>query len=53
MGVAAVDAVHAGHTDHMVALRADRIIVVPLSDVVGRDKPLADEIWGAANVFFS
>jgi len=53
LGVAAVDAVHEGRLDHMVALRSDRIVAVPLAEVVGREKPLAEEVWEAANVFFS
>lgn len=52
-GVAAVDAVHAGHDDHMVALRSDHIDVVPLSDVVGQEKAVHDQLYEAAATFFA
>jgi phosphofructokinase-like protein len=52
-GVAAVDAAHDGANDHMVALRSDRIEVVPLTEVVGREKAVAEELLDVARVFFS
>jgi ATP-dependent phosphofructokinase / diphosphate-dependent phosphofructokinase len=52
-GVAAADAAHDGHNDHMVALKSDRIELVPLGEVVGREKPVADDLWQAARTFFS
>ncbi len=52
-GVAAVDAAHDGHSDHMVALRSDRIEVVPLAEVVGQEKGVTPDLWDAARSFFA
>jgi len=52
-GVAAVDAAHAGANDHMVALRSDRIELVPLVDVVGQEKAVSSDLWEVAGVFFA
>ena len=52
-GVAAVDAVHDGYRDHMVALRADRIDVVELADVVGHEKAVSPELYETAETFFA
>ena len=53
LGVAAVEALHGGVTDSMVAVRNDVICTVPLSEVVGRtrhvDLALYDDV---ATVFF-
>ncbi|MEM7095314.1 MAG: ATP-dependent 6-phosphofructokinase [Actinomycetota bacterium] len=52
-GVAAVDAAHAGEWNHMVALNANHISSIPLSDAVGRGlKTVPDQLWQTANVFF-
>ena len=52
-GVAAVDAAHAGHGDHMVALRSNAIDVVPLTEVVGQEKRVDPDLYRTASVFFS
>ena len=52
-GIAAIDAVHAGSFGHMVALRADRIVTVPLAEAVGELKTVDRELYhGVAEVFF-
>jgi ATP-dependent phosphofructokinase / diphosphate-dependent phosphofructokinase len=52
-GIAAIDAVHDGAFGHMVALRADRIVRVPLGEAVSELK-LVDEhlLHDVAGVFF-
>jgi len=52
-GVAAVDAAHDGFDDHMVALRGDRMSVIPLTDVVGQEKSVTPDLWDAARTFFA
>jgi 6-phosphofructokinase 1 len=52
-GVAAIDAVHDGCRDTMVALRADAIVRVPLADAVDAPKLVDPELYdGVAGVFF-
>jgi 6-phosphofructokinase 1 len=52
-GVAAIDAVHAGAFGQMVALRADRIIRVPLDDAVAELKTVDPELLhGVAEMFY-
>ncbi len=52
-GIAAIDAVHAGSFGHMVALRADSIVTVPLTEAVGELKTVDPELYhGVAEVFF-
>ena len=51
-GVAAIDAVHAAAWGTMVALRADRIVRVPLADAVGELKLVDPELYEVAQVFF-
>jgi ATP-dependent phosphofructokinase / diphosphate-dependent phosphofructokinase len=52
-GVAAIDAVHEGAFGEMVALDADQIVRVPLSEATGRLKVVSDELYDAASQFFS
>ncbi len=53
-GVAAIDAVHERHWGHMVALQADRIVHTPLSDVVGRTRPVDIDLFeNVAEMFFA
>lgn len=52
-GVAAIDAIHDGAFGQMVALRADSIVRVPLSDATGRLKSVSPELYDAASQFFS
>ena len=51
-GVAAIDAVHDGAFGTMVALRADRIERVPLSEGTGELKTVAPDLVDVAEVFF-
>jgi 6-phosphofructokinase 1 len=52
-GVAAIDAVHDGAFDQMVALRSARIERVPLADAVGVLKTVDPDLYhGVAEVFF-
>jgi 6-phosphofructokinase 1 len=52
-GIAAIEAVHDGAFGSMVALRADRIVRVPLSDGVGELKTVEPDLYhGVAEVFF-
>jgi 6-phosphofructokinase 1 len=52
-GVAAIDAVHEGAWGQMVALEANRIVLVPLAEAVGTLKPVSPELWATARVFFA
>ncbi|HEV8115007.1 MAG TPA: 6-phosphofructokinase, partial [Acidimicrobiales bacterium] len=51
-GIAAIDAVHDGAFGTMVALRADRIERVPLSEGTAELKTVAPELVEVAEVFF-
>ncbi|MEM2202509.1 MAG: 6-phosphofructokinase [Candidatus Bathyarchaeia archaeon] len=51
-GVAAVDLAHEGKFDCMVALQSNRIVPVPLKDVVGKRKTVDPELYNLASVFF-
>ena len=52
-GVAAIDAVHDGKFGHMVALRADEIVPVPLAEAVEELKLVGPELFGGvAEPFF-
>jgi len=52
-GIAAIDAVHDGDFGSMVALRADRIVRVPLAEGVGELKTVDPDLYhGVAEVFF-
>ncbi len=53
-GVAAIDAVHVGAWGHMVALRSDKIVHTPLTEVVGRTRPVDLSLFeNVAEVFFA
>jgi 6-phosphofructokinase 1 len=51
-GVAAIDAVHDAAWGTMVALQADRVVRVPLSEAVGELKLVDPELYDVARVFF-
>jgi 6-phosphofructokinase 1 len=51
-GIAAIDAVHAGAADEMVALQAGAIVRVPLIDAVGTLKTVDPALYELAEVFF-
>jgi 6-phosphofructokinase 1 len=53
-GVAAIEAAHDGAFGSMVALRGDRIERTPLTDVVGRTRPVDIQLFeDVAEVFFA
>jgi phosphofructokinase-like protein len=52
-GIGAIDAVHDGAFGHMVALRADHIVRVPLTEATAELKLIDPELYhGVAEVFF-
>ncbi|MFZ9017709.1 MAG: 6-phosphofructokinase, partial [Ilumatobacteraceae bacterium] len=53
-GVAAIEAVHDSAWGSMVALRGERIVRVPLTEVVGRTRPVDISLFDdVAQVFFA
>lgn len=52
LGIAAVDLVKEGRFGYMVALKAGKIVPVPLSEVIGKTKTVSKELYEAAKVFF-
>ncbi|MEM3577263.1 MAG: 6-phosphofructokinase [Candidatus Bathyarchaeia archaeon] len=51
-GIAAIDFVHEEKFGHMVAIKGNRIVSVPLKDVVGKRKTVDLELYDIAKVFF-
>lgn len=51
-GVAAIDLVHQGVYDHMVAIKGNMIVPVPLAEVIGRRKTVDPEFYEIAKIFF-
>jgi len=51
-GIAAIDLVHKGRFGHMVALQGNKIVSVPLRDVIGKRKTVDLELYDIASVFF-
>ena len=51
-GIAAIDAVHEGATDEMVALQAGQIVRVPLAEAVGTLKTVDPALYELAETFF-
>ena len=52
-GVEAIDGVHAGAWGHMTALHGSEIVMVPLSETVGRTRPVDLHLYrDVASVFF-
>lgn len=51
-GIAAIDLVKQKKFGHMVALRGNKIVSVPLKDVVGKRKTVDLELYNIASVFF-
>ncbi len=51
-GVAAIDAVHDKAFGQMVALQANKVVRVPISDAVANLKFVNDEVWETAKQFF-
>ena len=51
-GIAAVDLVHEGKFGRMVAIQGNKIVSVPLKDVVGKRKTVDLQLYDIASVFF-
>lgn len=51
-GIAAIDLVHEGKFGLMVAVQGNKIVSIPLKDVVGKRKPVDLELYEIASVFF-
>lgn len=51
-GIAAIDLVHEGKFDRMVAIRGNKMVSVPLKEVVGKRKPVDLELYDIASLFF-
>ena len=51
-GVAAVDAIRAGRTGCLTALRGTAIVPVPLAEALRGPRALPDEWWDVAGTFF-
>jgi ATP-dependent phosphofructokinase / diphosphate-dependent phosphofructokinase len=52
LGLAAIDLVHEGKFDHMVALKGNKIVPIPLGNVIGKRKTVDLELYDQASVFF-
>jgi len=51
-GIAAIDLVHEGKFGLMVAIKGNKIVSVPLKDVIGKRKTVDLELYDIASVFF-
>jgi len=51
-GIAAIDLVHEGKFDYMAAIKGNKIISVPLKDVIGKRKTVILQLYDIASVFF-
>jgi 6-phosphofructokinase 1 len=51
-GIAAIDMVREGKFGHMTAIKGNRIVSVPLREVVGKRKTVDLELYDIASVFF-
>lgn len=51
-GLAAVDFVHEGKFGCLVGIQGNRLVSVPLKDVVGKRKTVSEELYEVASVFF-
>jgi 6-phosphofructokinase 1 len=51
-GIAAIDLVYEGKFGYMVAIRGNKIVSVPLKNVVGKRKTVDLELYDIASVFF-
>jgi 6-phosphofructokinase 1 len=51
-GIAAIDMVHEGKFGHMTAIKGNRIVSVPLKEVVGKRKTVDLELYDIVSVFF-
>jgi phosphofructokinase-like protein len=51
-GIAAIDLVHKRKFGYMVALKGNKIVSVPLKDIIGKRKTVNLELYDIASVFF-
>lgn len=51
-GIAAIDLVHKEKFGYMVAIKGNKIVSIPLKDVVGKRKTVDLELYDIASVFF-
>jgi 6-phosphofructokinase 1 len=51
-GIAAIDLVKQKRFNQMVAIKGNKIISIPLKDVVGKRKTVDLELYDIASVFF-
>lgn len=51
-GIAVIDLVHKGKFGHMVAIKGNKIVSVPLKDVVGKRETVDLDLYDIASVFF-
>jgi 6-phosphofructokinase 1 len=51
-GIAAIDLVHEGKFDYMSAMKGNKIVSVPLKDVIGKRKTVDLDLYDIASVFF-
>ncbi len=51
-GVAAIDGVHDGKWGFMAALRGGEVIMAPLTDTVGKTRPVDMSLYEVAEIFF-
>jgi 6-phosphofructokinase 1 len=51
-GIAAIDLVHEGKFDRMVAIKGNEIVSVPFKEVVGKRKPVDLKLYDIASLFF-
>ena len=51
-GIAAIDLVHQAKFGHMVALQGNKIVSIPLKEVVGKRKTVDLELYEIASIFF-
>jgi 6-phosphofructokinase 1 len=52
LGIGAIDLVHERKFGHMVALKGNNIVSVPLKDIIGKRKTVSLELYDMASVFF-
>jgi len=52
LGLAAIDLVKEGKFDHMVSMKGNKMVSIPLGDVIGKRKMVDLELYDQASVFF-
>ena len=51
-GIGAIDLIHEKKFGHMIALKGNKLVSVPLKDVIGKRKKVDLELYNVASVFF-